>query len=256
MDPLTIAAVGKAASGIGSLASAFGLGRDKGPSPEEQTNHNLNYERKRLDLVEGLTIPTRVAAAKKAGLHPLSALGVSPSSGSIGINYDQSSGPDLEALGQGIDRALSVGRDKVQRQLDQLALEKAQLENDYLKTQIAGSKQEILRSAATPSTGFSSSSGVDGVSSDRINHVASVQVANKKGDVGLEAAPSPMWKEFKLDNDRSIRLPPNQSIDELGMIMGTIKGAELAYKNFEKYTPGYWLAKKRMEFTNKYFSKK
>lgn len=228
MEPTTIGAI---ASGVGSLASSiFG---NKGPSPEEQINHNLNYERKRLDLVEGLTIPTRVAAARKAGLHPLSALGVSPSSGSIGINYDQPSGPDFEALGQGIDRALSVGKNATEKRLDQLALEKAQLENDYLRTQIAGSQKAILDSASVPAV-----DSTYGVSRSRTQRNLTGQISDTIKHAGIDPVSLPRHKLVTdLDKKQFKVLNPDVGDNEFMMALDFIGRTlpDLGRNNYQRY---------------------
>lgn len=255
-----LSGLGSVAGGLGSLAGGLGIGRKK-----EKRWSNTQYGYKVLGkgvtrrlmrkgqitgsasidaLGNQIQFDGLMKSADKHGLHPLSVIGSgqqynAPASYVGGNDY----GVDLQAMGQGVDRAVNAGRDKIQRQLDELALEKAQLSNDYLRTQIAGSQKALLSTSNVPSVGMVNSSGVPGSTSDRISNVASTSVSHKKGNAGLEAAASPMWKKFNLDNDTSIYLPPNQSVDELGYPMSIIKSAELAYKNFHKKTPGYYLSK-------------
>ena len=89
MDPLSIAAVGTLLGGVGGLASAV-LPTEQGSSntriePWTRFTWAKSYEesKRRFDDVMDTTIQRRVADAKKAGLHPLFALGGSP--GSVGF---------------------------------------------------------------------------------------------------------------------------------------------------------------------------
>ncbi len=235
-----LSAIGGIASGIGSIASGFGLGGNSKSTNifMARKNHEINQEyqerwMKRLPHI-----------AKKTRLHPLSLIGQNPVGSSVSFSGNNNA-PDLASIGQGIDRALNAGRSKVDRQLDELAIEKAKLSNDYLRTQIAGSVQRLNSNAQNPSLPSPSDGNIiEGQNADNIRVVASESVSHKKGDKGQEAGSSPMWKKFYLDNDTYIKLPPGQSIDELGFPMSMLKSGELAYKNYQKYTPGYWLAKK------------
>lgn len=248
----------------GGLLGGFGGGSTKSSNPVMSTAQiNAAGDSTRVNNYEALR--GRLWAAteygKEYGINPLTALGAPVISGNpveiTGAEKHNPNGVDVREIGQGVERAVNAYRGKVQRQLDELALEKAQLSNDYLRTQIAGAQKAISSTASNPS--FPTSSSLDvvpSVNSDRIRNVKSESVSHKKGDVGQEAASSPMWKKFHLDNDRSIMLPPNQSIEELGILMGSIKGAELINKSYDKYTPGYWLAKKRKQFSNWYKNRK
>lgn len=106
MDPATIAAIGTAAQGAGSLLSAFGVGRKKGPSMEEQLavqgwwqrDHEMKSARNLFD--------TKMQLAQQHGLHPLSVLGVSTGSSfspvlTTGV---QDTGPDFASIGYGANQ--------------------------------------------------------------------------------------------------------------------------------------------------------
>lgn len=105
------------------------------------------------------SIKWRVEDAKRAGVHPMAALGISgssfsPVSTSIPGISDSSY---LSDMGQNIDRAIQVGKDQdAQKEakgftdtMNQLTLEKMGLENDVLRAEIA-SKQAMLKQAQTP----------------------------------------------------------------------------------------------------------
>jgi hypothetical protein len=223
---MSLASLGSLASGIGSVASAFGGGGDFS-SKDYFSQLKLNYR----DMQRRLTnLPSAmVKGAQLAGLHPLTAMGVNVGSGTATPVIKN--GPDFAQMGQGIDRALSAGQDKLTRQLQELALEKAGLENDYLRTQIAGSQKQLLQTGRPPVLPSQSDySHINGVDSSGIRRVDSESVASIRGNRGIEAGANPFDKKFYLDNDTFIKLPPGQSIDELGYPMSIFKSAELTAK--------------------------
>lgn len=110
----------------------------------------------------------KVADAKAAGVSPLYALGAPVMSASP--SFVGGSGPDYAGMGQNIARAIDTGRTKderVEARLEALQLERGQLENDLLRSQIAQINQ--------PGTG----PGLPG-SSDLISGQGDVQVTPSK----------------------------------------------------------------------------
>lgn len=96
---------------------------------------NKNWKRQKKVLKN--QIQWRVKDAKKAGLHPLAAIGASHS---VHVPY-QSKAPDygLKDIGQTIDAARqATGRKKseYELQLEELNLKNARLQNEYLQGQI------------------------------------------------------------------------------------------------------------------------
>lgn len=89
----------------------------------------------------------KVEDAKRAGLHPLAALGIQPASFSpvsVGTHTADYSG--IGTAGQEIGRAIDAKRTHGERQeangiLSRLAVERAGLENDLLRSQIAKANQ-------------------------------------------------------------------------------------------------------------------
>lgn len=103
-------------------------------------------------------IQWKVEDAKKAGIHPIYALGGSTSSFSpvsSSFTADTSMPNALAAAGQDIGRAVNATRtqsdrvDAFTKATQTLGLERAQLENEILRTDLA-SKTGRLRQAATP----------------------------------------------------------------------------------------------------------
>lgn len=105
------------------------------------------------------SIKWRVEDAKRAGVHPMAALGISPASFSpVSTSIPSISDSSyLSDMGQNIDRAIMAGKDQAarneaehnNRQFNNLALEKAGLENDLLRAQI-DSMRAVRSTALTP----------------------------------------------------------------------------------------------------------
>lgn len=133
----TLGGVGSALSGVAAIGSLFA--GDGGGSQARAFEHNAQLQK---DFAQhGLR--WRVEDAKRAGIHPLYALGaqVSPYSPSQYIPGDSRSPlPDLGQVGQDIGRAIDATRtppERVDARLEALSLKRAELENDLLSSQIA-----------------------------------------------------------------------------------------------------------------------
>lgn len=117
--------------GLGSIGKLLDIG-------VSYENRDKNFEMQERFAKSG--IRWKVADAKAAGLHPLAALGMSGASAApVAIQSD------LGSMGQDIDRAIQATRTAGERaerngvnaQLSQLSLERAQLENEWLRSKIA-----------------------------------------------------------------------------------------------------------------------
>lgn len=85
-------------------------------------------------------IQWKVQDAVKAGVHPIYALGAQTMSAAPSYVGDTSMGSAIAEAGQNISRAVNAGSSVEQRvntRLTQLALERGELENDLLRSQIA-----------------------------------------------------------------------------------------------------------------------
>lgn len=139
---------------IGNLISAGaslvgGLLGKKSAEKAQEANQNLQRE----FAQSGIT--WKVEDAKRAGIHPIYALGAPTVSASNAYVGDTAMPNALAAAGQDIGRAVNATRSAPQRadafaQASQkLALEKGSLENEILKLDIA-SRAGRLRQAAAP----------------------------------------------------------------------------------------------------------
>lgn len=127
MDPLSLA-IGAGVNLLGGF-----LGRQ---SQEDQRAKNEALQR---EFAQN-SVQWRVADAKKAGISPLYALGAPTMSPSVGVQGDPL-GAALSSMGQDISRSKFQSLSEDERQmagvLGQLGLERAQLQNDLLRAQIA-----------------------------------------------------------------------------------------------------------------------
>ena len=143
-----LAAAGSFASGLGSLASGLGIGGGGANNKARAAALVDQRDELRRDRLDGPS--DIVTGARKAGLHPLAVLGQSGYTPTASTTSSKKRFNPAE-IGQGVDRALKAGQSAVQRKMDDLTLEKMGLENDYLKTQIAGSVKAISNTGSVPS---------------------------------------------------------------------------------------------------------
>ena len=158
MDPFS--AIGGLAAGIGGL---FGASKDAKLQREMQ-ERNIHMQTKFAKR----GIRWKVHDAKAAGLHPLAALGAQTHSFSpvqIGSTNFQSA---FSQMGQGIGDSLSAMSPTAQSQRQQdkamagLALERAGLENQLLKTRIASQIRTMMQPGRGPGHPGAPASGQPG----------------------------------------------------------------------------------------------
>lgn len=110
----------------------------QGEQNRKQANeHSDKQERLQREFAQS-GIQWRVEDAKKAGISPLAALGAG------GASYSPANfTPDntYSNMGQNINRALSATSTQAQREMTQLNLESARLDNEMKKTELAKMKQ-------------------------------------------------------------------------------------------------------------------
>lgn len=123
MDPVTlgIGAVGGLVGKLFDHQNAKKMAKQQYKQQKEFAQHGVRW---------------RAEDAKKAGLHPLAALGMQ-ATGYNPVSY----GSDFGSAGQDIGRAVGAGltqeeRGGMQGEMAKLAVEKAKLENDFLRVQI------------------------------------------------------------------------------------------------------------------------
>ncbi|AXH73632.1 MAG: hypothetical protein [Microviridae sp.] len=150
-DTMSLASIGAALSGFGQaaggLSGLFGGGGKKGPDYQDQIAGQIQLWEDQ--------IPALVNGAKAAGINPLYAIGANPAQApSFSIGGGGSSRGDvfdsLAEMGQGVGRAVSAYQGKAERvtaaMAAKLGLENQELQNEYIKSQIALNRAQLAPS--------------------------------------------------------------------------------------------------------------
>lgn len=181
------------AAGITAGSSLLGsfLGGDKGPGFNETKNNTRTMQHQNIMGHFGSTR----AAARKYGIHPSVALGINPTiqpayqKGAPDGNND--TGRVVNEIGQGVARSVAVSQNSAQRRLADLEIENAELQNDYLKVQIAGSQRAITNHALPPP----------------VEIVPDIQTISRKNDSGKTAGDHPAFKNWDVGRGRTVEAP-------------------------------------------------
>lgn len=152
-----LSGLGNIISGVGGL---FGGGDKKGPDAWNMLQYQYKHQRK-IDENRPSWV---VEGARRAGLHPLAALGM-PAISSGGVSFggsgDDSLGSRIERLGTGVSRAASVFQDRstqaLERVMAKLQVENAELQNARLRSEI-----NLMNQPATPAPLALQNSALDG----------------------------------------------------------------------------------------------
>lgn len=99
-------------------------------------------------------IQWKVADAKAAGISPLYALGAPTTSWSGSVGSEPSIGNTLASMGQDIGRAVAAKSTDAERAIQALTLDKAALENEFLREQIRSIRTRTIRESAPPLPGL------------------------------------------------------------------------------------------------------
>lgn len=137
---------------IGGLLGRSESGKSR-QMAAEQFGENLNLQR---DLANH-SIRWRVEDAKRAGIHPLYALGAPPVSGSLSptvVGADMSMSNAVANMGQDLGRAINSTRTASERELavkqTALQLDGLKLDNDIKRATLASSLQRLQQNANPP----------------------------------------------------------------------------------------------------------
>lgn len=132
--PIPLATVGQfVGPALSAIGGAVGAGESR-RSAQAAADRNEAIAREFAKM----GIRWRVADAKAAGLHPLAALGASTASGPVvALGGEAPIGQTLSNMGQDISRAVTATRSTSDRLMDKLAVERAGLENELLRSRIA-----------------------------------------------------------------------------------------------------------------------
>ena len=271
-SPISASSFLSGASSLGSLASSFGIGGSKKKAPEYSSylkayfgpgnfKNGYNTIAKMEEHQITNSINAKMKSAKQHGLSPLTMLGVPTSTGGAQAYVGgETNAPDISEMGQGIDRALNAGRLSTQRKLDQLQLEKLQLENDYIRTQIAGSQKAIANTSATTpihsdrvansnNGNVSSNGAISGT--DLVDIVKDEQITKNPNESAQTAGQHAAFMKIDVGGGRTVEVPYSQegwaeSLGEMPIPYKYGKTAEILIKramglidkrNTNKYKP-------------------
>lgn len=202
-----LGSIGGVASGVGKVLGGLGIGGgEKRPRYKDALNAQMWADRNAWDV--------KMQKAKEYGIHPLAALGVSPAASPAGY-LPSPDRFDPSEIGQGIQRAANVGRDNIQRELDEAALEHAKLSNDFLKTQIAGSLQAISNSGSVPAV----RSGFSREPTDRIATVGDKLKAWKSNQVGIDDGILPKHRLIVDQDGDTVRIINPEAVEDNEILM-------------------------------------
>jgi hypothetical protein len=204
---------------VGNTVAAFDNG---GPGVTEQMNNNVNQARHLTRVANRDALIWKADGAMEAykqyGIHPLISMGVNPASVSgQGFQYDTSS------QGQNIGRAAaSAVKGYSDYELNKLAVERAQLENDLLRSQISNINRQP-GDAPNPQSAVAQNG-----TENQIKVLPSERVSSKQGYPQQEAAVSPLYKGFNFTQG-GVKLyglseKAQEALEGFGHIGGTVAG--------------------------------
>jgi hypothetical protein len=228
----------------GSAASSLinkGIGKifgDDGPGRTELRNMAIQDHKEfiRADY------STKKEWGERNGIHPLVMLGSSPPQLSAPVyrGGEQSTGQNIgEAVGRGVSQAITGS---TQKKMNDLALERAKLENDLLRTQITSVNDPVRKAGSAYSN------------AQRVIDMADENIHRKTDERGLTAGsenPPPAGKRFTVGNtpygEVYITLPASGQADEFGEVYGAIKGIEyLTKRGYVHYARGVHKAGRKL----------
>lgn len=151
----------------------------------------------------------RVDDAKKAGIHPLAALGTSTTP--FQPAYSDNVPDSLRNMGQDIGRSITstlTGKERIDRRIAQISITRGELENELLRSQIQKEKQT---GPSLPSIG-----GGDPTinTNDRVQVNPAQQVVTEAGSNAKEAGAHPTYT-FSMFEDGFIGVAPTQNQKQL-----------------------------------------
>lgn len=241
---------------IGAAGSLLG---GKNASDAAAANNAQNYENQKEFAQHG--IRWKVADAKAAGLHPLAAIGgagasFTPSSSVVG---DSGLGAAANHLGdaansfidgQNTKRAQNATATQYERELADLQLERARLQNRYLEAQITTEWANVMGQPSNPPmpTGInpgakSAALAVRGGApalhrSGLIDGQPSVAISPSAGDPSTEAGKNPLWKAHQASPGLSIKLPSQSASEGLEALPPGALAGIMGASHLQEYWKG------------------
>lgn len=177
-------------------------------------------------------IQWKTADAIKAGLHPLAALGAN----TMSYSPVQVGAPDLGAMGQDVGRAIEAtqnGTERTTGKIGLLQLERAGLENDLLRTQIASQNAQLRAQLGPP---LPSDGGAGQLIPGQGNSLIPSKVVPPQlttgVNIGKGLSVNPYFSDAQTIEDRY------GDSEILSMLSALVNGAADTYWNTRSKTPG------------------
>lgn len=217
----------------GSVVSGL-FGKDRADDSEGFARERSDQEYARQKEFAQMGIRWKAEDAKAAGLHPLAAIG------GVGASYsptiampDRGSVPDfsgtgerigdyLEKMGQNTSRAQVATQTVTERRLEELAIRNAELRNSSLELDLAAKTASLLGQPRNPPM-----PSALGAPAGAVTVEPSKEVAHAPGRPHVEAARTPMWKDFRTSPNVTLRAP-SQAAAESFEILGPFAGPAAA----------------------------
>lgn len=208
--PAFMASLSKALPFVNSLSGLFGgSSGPKQPSFQDQVDVQKQFAR--------TAIQWRVEDALRSGIHPLYAIGapaVSFSPVSVGGSDGPSPGERFQAFGQNLERAVSATQNSGERtnsRLMALSLERGELENTLLRTQIASQMARLQSDQVGPPMAGSNYTMPGQTSSGVLVNPSETTTVGP--DASIERAVGPANKLF-LNRDGTLSVWPSKEAKE------------------------------------------
>lgn len=252
--------LGEIISGIiGAGASLIG-GSQNRAAQEKANAANLAWSREQQARNEALQkefaqtgIRWKVDDAKSAGIHPLYALGAQTTSFApsvVGADQQPASmGDSIASAGQSIGRAVEAGMTRQERAVSgaqtALSLEKAQLENDLLRTEI-DSKRRAMIGPAMPALGDPGVVEGTNVPLPRPRPLGSAKTAFEYGPLSMKHYPNP--GELSQDD---LEKDLGEPADMYG-VLKVLRNFDLAIRSWDERRRGGRFLSGRNPFSRSY----
>lgn len=218
MDPLIASAAISAGSNL-----AAGLLAGDGPDSRIE-NRKAAY-----GAIQG-----KIQAADQFGISRLYALGAPTGSPIASVGGEPSLSETVSRMGGDISRAVAAGQTSEERALQALALEKAGLENDYLRSQINSVNLRTMRESGPPMPG----------PTDIFHKVVPPQRTDRLKIAGVPVRTAPAGSDAQTFEDRygelggSLLGLSNIPLDAAYTFWRWLKSGK--YPNYKVKTKGHW----------------
>lgn len=200
-----------------------------GQNKAANTQKDINNENAALSREYAQTgIQWRVQDAKSAGIHPLAAMGIPLQSAPTLSAGSHDYGSSFASMGQNLGRAANAVATRGEKQkadaLSALALERAGLENELLRSQISSVNKANNPPLPSVSTKSSGGSVIPGQGNGNFRIVPNDITASEPGRLGKDAGIVNSY-QFSNNNDGSVSVLPSADSKQLMEDMGPLPWA-------------------------------